>query len=112
MAGLPLRPFHEGAGGGTAGRTGTVERTAVKALRDMTTEELNEALETLDSVRPEDTALRLALYLELRARRAAPKASVEGGSPVLSRSAPWAMVGDGRARRGCRADHRSLRRST
>ncbi|GAB2513621.1 hypothetical protein [Nocardiopsis aegyptia] len=38
----------------------------MKALREMTTQELNEALEALDSVRPEDTALRLALYLELR----------------------------------------------
>jgi hypothetical protein len=32
----------------------------------MTTEELAEALEALDDARPEDTALRLALYLELR----------------------------------------------
>jgi hypothetical protein len=43
----------------------------VKALREMTTEELNEALETLDLVRPEDTALRLAVYLQLRAGAAA-----------------------------------------
>jgi hypothetical protein len=44
----------------------------VKALREMTAEELNEALETLDMVRPEDTALRLAVYLQLRAGAAAP----------------------------------------
>jgi hypothetical protein len=44
----------------------------LKALREMTAEELNEALETLDMVRPEDTALRLAVYLQLRAGAAAP----------------------------------------
>jgi hypothetical protein len=32
----------------------------------MTTEELSAALEALDTERPRDTALRLALYLELR----------------------------------------------
>jgi hypothetical protein len=32
----------------------------------MTTEELAEALEALDDARPGDTALRLALYLQLR----------------------------------------------
>ena len=38
----------------------------MKPLGEMTTEELTEALEALDDARPEDTALRLALYLELR----------------------------------------------
>lgn len=38
----------------------------MKPLGEMTTEELAEALEALDDARPEDTALRLALYLELR----------------------------------------------
>ncbi len=38
----------------------------VKPLGEMTTEELSGALEALDDARPEDTALRLALYLELR----------------------------------------------
>ncbi|MDT0330995.1 hypothetical protein RM479_21465 [Nocardiopsis sp. DSM 44743] len=38
----------------------------MKPLREMTTEELSAALEALDTERPRDTALRLALYLELR----------------------------------------------
>ena len=38
----------------------------MKPLNEMTTEELTAALEALDTVRPRDTALRLALYLELR----------------------------------------------
>lgn len=38
----------------------------VKPLGEMTTEELTEALEALDDAGSEDTALRLALYLELR----------------------------------------------
>ncbi|OLT29493.1 hypothetical protein BJF83_11370 [Nocardiopsis sp. CNR-923] len=38
----------------------------MKPLSEMTTEELWEALIALDASRPEDTALRLALRLELR----------------------------------------------
>lgn len=38
----------------------------MKPLGEMTTDELAEALEALDDARPKDTALRLALYLELR----------------------------------------------
>ncbi|MFI6579118.1 hypothetical protein ACIBFB_25305 [Nocardiopsis sp. NPDC050513] len=38
----------------------------MKPLSEMTTEELGEALTALDASRPEDTALRLALHLELR----------------------------------------------
>lgn len=38
----------------------------VKPLGEMTTEELTEALEVLDDTGSQDTALRLALYLELR----------------------------------------------
>ncbi|MEU3020036.1 MULTISPECIES: hypothetical protein [unclassified Nocardiopsis] len=38
----------------------------MKPLGEMTTEELSDALEALDDARPGDTALRLALYLELR----------------------------------------------
>ncbi len=38
----------------------------MKPLSEMTTEELSAALEALDTERPRDTALRLALYLELR----------------------------------------------
>lgn len=38
----------------------------MKALREMTTDELTEALAALDQARPDDTALRLALHLELR----------------------------------------------
>ena len=38
----------------------------MKPLGEMTTEELTEALEALDDAGSEDTALRLALYLELR----------------------------------------------
>ncbi|WP_200815748.1 hypothetical protein [Nocardiopsis sp. JB363] len=38
----------------------------MKPLAEMTTGELTEALESLDDMGSEDTALRLALYLELR----------------------------------------------
>ncbi|WP_116247940.1 hypothetical protein [Nocardiopsis sp. FIRDI 009] len=38
----------------------------MKPLNEMNTEELGEALAALDESRPEDTALRLALHLELR----------------------------------------------
>lgn len=38
----------------------------MKPLSEMSTEELSAALEALDTERPRDTALRLALYLELR----------------------------------------------
>ncbi|WP_211716405.1 hypothetical protein [Nocardiopsis sp. MG754419] len=38
----------------------------MKSLGEMTTEELTEALEALDDTGSEDTALRLALYRELR----------------------------------------------
>lgn len=38
----------------------------MKPLNEMTTGELTAALEALDTARPRDTALRLALYLELR----------------------------------------------
>ncbi|MCY9786513.1 hypothetical protein KIK06_21730 [Nocardiopsis sp. EMB25] len=38
----------------------------MKPLREMNTEELSAALTALDESRPEDTALRLALHLELR----------------------------------------------
>lgn len=48
--------------GGAFGSWGTV----MKPLAEMTTGELTEALESLDDMGSEDTALRLALYLELR----------------------------------------------
>ena len=38
----------------------------MKPLSEMSTAELSAALEALDTERPRDTALRLALYLELR----------------------------------------------
>ncbi|MEU3308833.1 hypothetical protein ACWGSK_26575 [Nocardiopsis sp. NPDC055551] len=38
----------------------------MKPLGEMTTGELTEALEALDDAGSQDTALRLALYLELR----------------------------------------------
>ncbi|MFD6098475.1 hypothetical protein ACFVWN_23675 [Nocardiopsis flavescens] len=50
----------------------------MKPLREMTTEELSAALEALDTERPRDTALRLALYLELR-RAAAEEWVFEAG---------------------------------
>lgn len=56
--------------------------TAVKPLREMTTEELSAVLETLDTERPRDTALRLALYLELR-RAAAEEWVFESGGDDL-----------------------------
>ena len=67
MNGSVPRPFPERGRrgrdiGGTFGSWGTV----VKPLAEMTTGELTQALEALDDVGSEDTALRLALYLELR----------------------------------------------
>ncbi|MGW5880016.1 hypothetical protein ACWFMI_26050 [Nocardiopsis terrae] len=53
----------------------------MKPLGEMTTEELAGALEALDDARPEDTALRLALYLELR-RAAAEEWLFEDGPPT------------------------------
>ena len=53
----------------------------MKPLNEMTTEELTAALEALDSARPRDTALRLALYLELR--RAATENWVFEGHDLL-----------------------------
>ncbi|MEV2278920.1 hypothetical protein AB0I72_25365 [Nocardiopsis sp. NPDC049922] len=51
----------------------------MKPLSEMTTGELSEALVALDASRPEDTALRLALHLELR-RAAAEEWPLDDGA--------------------------------
>ncbi|WP_017590212.1 hypothetical protein [Nocardiopsis ganjiahuensis] len=67
----------------------------MKPLGEMTTEELTEALEALDDARPKDTALRLALYLELR-RAAADEWLFEDGSESDGTEAK-ATAGQGRS---------------
>ena len=57
----------------------------MKPLSEMNTEELSAVLETLDAERPHDTALRLALYLELRRAAAEEWVFEAEGGDVLGR---------------------------